>query len=936
MNKHNVPKLNLAPKLERPLSLWNPLDYLRLLYWMFFYPQAIQWYVDRFSGESVPTNNYQLKEQIAEWQKIRQNPIQFQLVIQTLVIATSIFIAITLYKLLNYTSIPIYLSWTKEFDVFLGFFLAVWTGLINATSSGVAEGVLISVPFGIFMGIIYSLSAITENIPTVVAAGLSFGLLLSATTSRSDIIPSQIIYIVPATFFGFFFFVMDVIFSTREIEILNILTNCLIFGLTAQIAILRPESWLFSFPFNFSIRDQTWFSSHTTSIPLPFLSTRLKNWLRQDWDHGLNNISQLLHYTLQFIPAVEAVNQVLAEISSEQVIDHVSSLTKVYDGWRLIYFVSASLQYELLLSILPFRSQLSKKLNRQDFLIATPRLDTPARATAAGFWYLHEKQPAKATKAFAKVRSEAMPLGLSLLYGEEVYTLANTLAIFKPVTELNQIASLDVPAFPQDNLLRPVTWETLNNLRRVVEEVKTIKNSVSHTTKALALNRAIGELTTILDAPEIIPEAERELIIEIAQNWKQALERITKDIGNITVTKPVANPYIIGDPVQGSLFAGREDIMRQLEELWLDTKRLQSIVLYGHRRMGKTSILLNVTNYSGSKIQVAYVNLQRLGTVSLGLGEVLIAITDEIAAVLQIPPPDDEAILKLPQRTFERYLKSVIASMDCQGLIIALDEFETIEELIRLGQIPPGFMGFLRGLMQMSPKIAFIFAGLHTLEEMTADYFQPFFASVIPLHVGFLNVAATRQILANPALGDDFFLDYTRETFDRIQSLTAGQPYLVQLIGFQLVRRYNQQIFEGESPNQTFTTADVIAVINPEFYQKGRYYFEGVWRQAAQGVKGQQEIIKALAPYPQGLSQAEIVTYTQLDRDVCCEAMPLCEAVSRRGTSGGNLRVSASFRAASDAIAILSRHDVIIQTDTGWQIIVELFRQWVLDQFFEQ
>lgn len=40
MNKNSpVPKLYLAPKLKRPLSLWNPLDYLRLLFWLFSSPK---------------------------------------------------------------------------------------------------------------------------------------------------------------------------------------------------------------------------------------------------------------------------------------------------------------------------------------------------------------------------------------------------------------------------------------------------------------------------------------------------------------------------------------------------------------------------------------------------------------------------------------------------------------------------------------------------------------------------------------------------------------------------------------------------------------------------------------------------------------------------------------------------------------------------------
>ena len=69
----------------------------------------------------------------------------------------------------------------------------------------------------------------------------------------------------------------------------------------------------------------------------------------------------------------------------------------------------------------------------------------------------------------------------------------------------------------------------------------------------------------------------------------------------------------------------------------------------------------------------------------------------------------------------------------------------------------------------MNSRIALVFAGLHTLEEMTGNYFQ-LFASLIPIHVGFLNRGATREILANPtnnissrsnAASDDFVLDYT-------------------------------------------------------------------------------------------------------------------------------------------------------------------------------
>ena len=279
----------------------------------------------------------------------------------------------------------------------------------------------------------------------------------------------------------------------------------------------------------------------------------------------------------------------------------------------------------------------------------------------------------------------------------------------------------------------------------------------------------------------------------------------------------------------------------------------------------------------------------------------LMAICDAIAEEMQIPPPTNEDLLKLPLPSFRRYLRQVETQLGAKDLIIALDEFEKIEELIEAEKIPKDFMGVLRGLVQKSSKIAFAFAGLHTLEEMTANYFQPFFASVIPIHVGFMERAATRQILANP--GEDFPLDYMPEALDQIYALTTGQPYLAQLVGFQLVRRYNDAVFEqGRSRDPVFTVEDVEAVINtPEFFKQGRYYFEGVWGQAARGAAGQQAILQALAPQPEGLSIDTLAQTTDMD-DVTLQ----------------------------EALKTLKRHDVVKETEGRWRIIVELFRRWVL------
>ena len=824
MSQHQpVPRLDLAPKLKRPLSLWNPLDYLRLLYWVFFFPQALRWYVDTFGGGYIELKKM---DEPKAWELLRENAIQRQLFFQGLMLTVVTPLAFSVIL----QGLGVHIDWYR-----VAFGVAV--GVAFGVALGAAGGVKLGVAFGVTFGVMFGVAAgVAANVLLCVLAGVAIG-----------------------AGFGMDYGVAG--------------------GVAGGVAILRPESWLIGSPLNLrSLQNGSWLFPRITPLPLPYLAFRLQNWLQQDWETGLHNTNQLLAYTLQFIPVVHAVNQVLAKTPAEHIIWRVSRLAEAPFDWRLVAAIAVA--------------SLRRIANSSNLKDLEARLDTDARAAAAGFWHLHEKEPAKATEAFAVVRP--------LLYGEEMFALAQTLATFHDAKEPASIAALQISVSPSEPLLRPTTWQAIKSLRRVVEDIQVVQRSLSKSTRSFALNRALGELKTILNNTDSLPNAERDLLVNIAQTWQEALLNVAGEVGEISITKPVTNSYVVGDPVEGNLFVGREDVLRQLEELWVMGRQLQSVVLYGHRRMGKTSILRNAANCLGSQVNIAYINLLNMGATSQGVGEVLMAISDAISDAVGCTPPNDADLLNLPYRTFERYLKQVEAHLS-GGLIVALDEFEKIEELIEAEKIPKDFMGYLRGLVQMSSKVAFAFAGLHTLEEMTADYFQPFFASVIPIHVGFLQPGATRQILANP--DEDFPLDYTPEALDQIYALTAGQPYLVQLVGFQLVRRYNDYVFEqGRPRDAVFTVEDVEAVINdPEFFKRGRYYFDGVWGQAARGASGQQAILKALAPHPQGLSIDALAQATAMEE-----------------------------KTLQEALKTLTRHDVVQQREGHWQIIVELFRRWVL------
>ena len=399
------------------------------------------------------------------------------------------------------------------------------------------------------------------------------------------------------------------------------------FGVAFGVAVLRPEDWVLGL---LSLR-----LGRVTPLPLPGLHRRLRAWLTADWEVGLHNADQLLRYSLQFIPVVNAVNDALTALPPERLLPALSRLAAEPYDWNLVHYASASLTNGLKRYAVASIFFIPKKWRRrwQQRYSITPRLDTPARAAAGGFWYLHEKQPAQAAEAFAVVSN--------LPHGEGLYRLAFALAQTQQAADVDALAALgenteflrlSAPPREEKDLLHPQTWEALAHLRRASQEALAVQRSVSRAMRSQSLNRALGELVAIHEMKDKIPLAEQDLVAEIAAAWEKALLAVAGEVGQAAVMKPVRNPYIVGDPVIGSHFVGREDLMRRLEELWRGASALPSVALYGHRRMGKTSILRNLNAHLGAGIHLAYVNLLLLGEAPNGASDLLLAIADAVQA----------------------------------------------------------------------------------------------------------------------------------------------------------------------------------------------------------------------------------------------------------------------------------------------------------------
>ncbi len=162
------------------------------------------------------------------------------------------------------------------------------------------------------------------------------------------------------------------------------------------MAILRPENWLMGLFLNLRfLQKGNGLIPRVTLLPQPSLAPRLQNWLQQDWETSMPVVNQLLAYTLQFIPIVQSINRVLAFTSLEEIIWRVSRLAEAPFDWQLVRFASASLNNTLISEGLEQLWFLPWRRRWRSHLVTDTQLNTPARATAAGFWYLHEKNQPK-------------------------------------------------------------------------------------------------------------------------------------------------------------------------------------------------------------------------------------------------------------------------------------------------------------------------------------------------------------------------------------------------------------------------------------------------------------------------------------------------------------------------------------------------------------
>jgi hypothetical protein len=317
-----------------------------------------------------------------------------------------------------------------------------------------------------------------------------------------------------------------------------------------------------------------------------------------------------------------------------------------------------------------------------------------------------------------------------------------------------------------ESLLRPAVIRTLTALGDVSREVVVFTQSTSPARQSAALNRANGalnELASFVQTRVLPPE--RVLLKRIVQHWQTIIAAEQGKLGQAALREmlpserlavghvaresdvwqrpieSIANPYVVGDPVAPPLFVGRGDILARIASLWSTAANADSIILYGHRRMGKSSLLRNLDQAAPPGSIVAYVDLQGETSFVASTADLLAGMANRIYSAVRRALPDsglarpEADAFTTPARAqllFDQFMEQVRDVLNGRRLILALDEFEAIDYAVRNHKIGRDIYTFLRARKQ-EPWLAFVLGGLHTLDEMSRDYQEPFYGTVLRL-----------------------------------------------------------------------------------------------------------------------------------------------------------------------------------------------------------
>ncbi len=443
----------------------------------------------------------------------------------------------------------------------------------------------------------------------------------------------------------------------------------------------------------------------------------------------------------------------------------------------------------------------------------------------------------------------------------------------------------------------------LRSLSRISQDVDAALQQESVYNRRLTLSAVEDRLNGLLRELTRSNEPYVTRFRPIAAEWRRILaEELQRLAAEAELRQEIDSPYIIGVPLteEQEIFIGRTDISARIEQLLLD-RRQPPLLLYGQRRVGKTSLLNNLGRLLPSTIVPLFVDLQGPVSRASDMAGFLynmargMSRSAERQRQLLLPPLTREDLSKDPFTRFDEWLDEVEAALKGKLTLLLLDEFEVLAAALNRGRFDEeAVLGMLRHLIQHRPRFKVLLSGSHTLDEF--QQWSGYLINVQVIHIGYLREEETRQLITHPVR--DFALRYEPLAVERVLALTRGHPFLVQLLCAEIVALKNEQ---PPAQRRLATVADVETAVAPAL-QHGSFFFADIEKNQVDAVG--LEVLRLMARHSEG----EVTP-----RQALVEHIP-------------------SLMQLEQALAALQHRELIELLNGGYRFQVDLIRRWFAER----
>jgi len=287
------------------------------------------------------------------------------------------------------------------------------------------------------------------------------------------------------------------------------------------------------------------------------------------------------------------------------------------------------------------------------------------------------------------------------------------------------------------------------------------------------------------------------------------------------VTQLFHNPYTLS-PATGRNFVGRKRELQQLVNHLRGISPGQAVLLWGPRRIGKTSLLLHFQHslLNRDDYVVAYLNLHNLSGQSTTqfLYEILRAIAKEVST-------GDFSLLRYqkmrrdPLGYFNSFIRDGLP-LSSRHIVLLFDEFQFITKLREEKVTLQDINLFFRDFIQQRVAFTVIFSGGGVLSDLRRHADAVSLLEVTHFQkITRLKETDARELITEPVRG----LHYTEPVIEQLVQLTASHPYFLQLLC--------SQIFDYAQENQIteITQPHLNNCLEQSWRQQAEHYFSHLW-----------------------------------------------------------------------------------------------------------